>query len=208
MTSSFFPKTTPQHLDLVLTLAADLFEASSKLPWPIHQYSEFIWFLLGNNHGPTLPLLSWKLRTPLYMDVSFCVVFTSKTLKSHQLLMAYNRYICNNPSSFNSPKLNKTGKSWLTAMTAWLTLFVRTLHPKEGGPSRYHGALAVCRKAERRNLGSWRWSQHPSPLNDTGIWRSYRDPPWFCNTTKKQHQNMADCKITMKSMGVLIYEID
>ena len=49
---------------------------------------------------------------------------------------------------------------------------IRTLHPKEGGPSRYHGALAVCRKAERRNLiGSWHWSQHPSRLNDTGSWR-------------------------------------
>ena len=127
-----------------------------------------IWILVGNNHGPTLPLLSWKLPTPLYMDVSSWVVFTSKTLESHSFWWHTIAMAISVTTLLHSIHQKKQHRKILVDCDDW-RFYVRTLHPKEGGPSRYHGALAVCRKAERRNLGSWRWSQHPSPLNDTGI---------------------------------------
>lgn len=63
-------------------------------------------------------------------------------------------------------------------------------------------ALWQC--AERPKEGTLEVDVDPNILPHSmtlGLWRSYRDPPWFCNTTQKQHQNMADCKNTMKSMG-------
>ena len=65
---------TPQNLDLVLTPAADLFESSSKLPWPIHQYSQYESSLEITMvqpflccRGNCLPLFIWMFHLGLFL---------------------------------------------------------------------------------------------------------------------------------------------
>ena len=136
--------------------------------------------LLGTNHASTLPVVA--TGNSITMDISSWGCFWMD--KSTYSLMAYN--------------------GDLTTLLHDVFRSIRTLHPKEGGPSRYHGALAVCRKAERRNLiGSWHWSQHPSRLNDTGSWRLVI-PLDFA--TAKTASTLAAYKNTTKPMGVLPYE--
>lgn len=115
-----------------------------------------------------------------------------------QLLMAYNDYICNNPSSFNPPKLNKTGTSWLTA---WLTFF-RQDTSSQGGRSleipRRFGSVQKGRKKEPWKLTliptsfstQWHWECEGVigiPLdfatqqkNSIKTWRTAKSPwnPW------------------------------
>ena len=189
-------KKTPQILDLVLTLAADLFEASSKLPWV------FIWILVGNNHGPTLPLVVVEITVQLNYITLFIWMLGCFYIQNSwipQLLMAYNRYICNNPSSFNPPKLNKTENlDWLQ----WLHDVFSSGHfiPRREVP-RDTTALWQC--AERPKEGTLEGDIDPNilPHSMTLEFEGVIGIP-LDFATQQKNIIVAACKNTSESMGI------
>lgn len=181
MTPGFFPKTTPQNLDLCLTPAADLCESSSKLPWPIHQYS-YESSLEMTMVQPFL-LLSWKLRTPLHMDVSSWAAFTSKTLESHS--SCWHTIAISVTTLLRSIHQKKQHRKILVDC---MTDAFRQDTSSQGGRSleipRRFGSVQKGRKKE-----PWKVDVDPnilpSPLNDTGNLKELEASPLILQHNKK-----------------------